>query len=82
MRPKRVDIKKEKQECTKGLEWAEDRLTSYNFFRCHRSYLINLDRILKFKRSGDSGYLVLTDAEFHVPVARRKVKPLEALLGL
>ena len=73
---------KTKQASIKSLEWVEERLSPYNFLRCHRSYLVNFSKIIKFKRDGDSGLLILKDLDHHIPVARRKVRAVEQLLGL
>lgn len=49
----------------------EKTLVEYNFFRCHRCYLINVEKIDIFKGSN-----VITDKKNVVPVSRSKKKEL------
>jgi two-component system LytT family response regulator len=54
---------------SKTLKEYEDLLSVHkNFLRVHRSHLVNLDFVLKFK---NEGYLVLKD-QSSIPVSRRK----------
>jgi two-component system LytT family response regulator len=54
---------------SKTLKEYEDLLSVHNnFLRVHRSHLINMDYVLKFK---NEGYLVLKD-DSSVPVSRRR----------
>jgi len=53
-------------------------LTEYGFFRAHKSYLVNLDKVLRFERE-DGGYIAL-DENHRVPVASRKKDQLIQLL--
>ena len=56
----------------------DDMLTKYGFFRAHKSFLANLEKVIRFERE-DGGYIVLGDA-FRVPVASRKKDQLIQLL--
>lgn len=58
---------------------TEERVRSIpSFFRCHRSFIVNMDRV-KWVRGNSQGYqLVFPDLEQTVPVARSKNKELKA----
>ncbi|MGD9900475.1 MAG: LytR/AlgR family response regulator transcription factor [Calditrichaceae bacterium] len=60
----------------------EDLLSDYNFFRIHRSYLINLIQLVKYNRSdflsahsSDGGNVLMTN-DLILPVSRDKRKQL------
>jgi len=55
---------------SKNIKYYEDLLSDRNFFRVHRSHLINLNYIKEYFR-GEGGYITMTDGS-SVPVARRK----------
>lgn len=59
---------------SKSLKFFEEKLLEWNFFRVHKSNLINIHHIDKFNR-GKAGTIVLTDNS-QVPVAIRKKKEL------
>ncbi|NQT78434.1 MAG: response regulator transcription factor [Bacteroidetes bacterium] len=56
----------------------EEMLQDYGFFRIHKSYLVNLQKVQRFERE-DGGYVVLGD-ECKIPVASRKREQLLMLL--
>jgi len=56
----------------------ENLLSDYGFFRVHKSYLVNLQKVSSFEKE-DGGYLVLSN-EVKVPVASRKKDQLLQLL--
>jgi DNA-binding LytR/AlgR family response regulator len=61
-----------------SLESWESRLKDWNFFRCHRSYLINLNLISKIIPWIGSGYIIKLDGTEHeIPVSRNRVKELK-----
>jgi two-component system LytT family response regulator len=63
---------------SKTLKEYEDMLTPFNFFRIHKSHLINLAYLQKYKK-GEGGYVVMEDgAELEVS-RRRKEEFLQAL---
>ncbi len=55
---------------TRKIKGFEELLNDYDFFRVHRSHLINMNKIEKYHR-GEGGYVVLSDG-ISVDVARRK----------
>ncbi|MGD9486458.1 MAG: LytR/AlgR family response regulator transcription factor [Calditrichaceae bacterium] len=72
----------EKEIVSKTLREYENLLTRFNFFRVHRSYLINLAHIKEYSRighsanyEGDGGSVIMMN-NMIVPVARERRKPL------
>lgn len=55
---------------SKNIKQFEDLLEPHNFFRIHRSHLINMKYIKSYFR-GEGGYVILED-ETSIPVSRRK----------
>ncbi|QDY42597.1 LytR/AlgR family response regulator transcription factor [Candidatus Pantoea soli] len=59
------------------------RLPEALFFRCHRSYCVNLSKIREIEPWFNNTYLVkLRDLEAQVPVSRSKVKAFRQLMRL
>lgn len=63
---------------SKPLSEYEDLFSDCNFFRVHKSYLVNLHKIQCFRKI-DGGYLLM-EGEIKVPVASRKREQLLELL--
>ena len=66
------------------LEEVEARLSSPPFFRIHRSYIVNLDRDYELRSRGDGEWEVKMDPPVNkvLPVSRRRMDELRALLGI
>ena len=71
-----------KEIITRTLKEFEELLSDFNFFRIHRSYLINLNHIKEYNRTnqsldydGDGGCVVMSN-NMKVPVSRDKRKLL------
>lgn len=65
---------------SRTLKEFDEALTPYNFFRIHRSYLINLEHIREYLRyagshEGDGGVVVMDNA-LNIPVSRDRKKVL------
>lgn len=59
------------------------RLPEESFFRCHRSYAVNLAKIREIVPWFNNTYLLrLSDLDFEVPVSRGKVKAFRQLMRL
>lgn len=58
---------------SKTIKYFEELLSDHNFFRVHRSHLINLDHIEKYVK-GEGGYAIMSD-ESSVLISRRKKEP-------
>ncbi len=68
---------------TDSLNHFDEILTPYNFFRCHRSYLIQLDDIKEIIPWFNNTYAVkMNNNKEHIPISRRKVKEFKELLKL
>lgn len=62
---------------------AESRLDPDRFFRVHRSHIVNIDRVVAVKRSGDSGVVELAAPEqYSVPISRNRIGPLKSRMKL
>lgn len=59
----------------------EELLPKDKFYRTHRSYIVNLDRIIEVEPWFNGTYLLkLLDLKFKVPVSRNNVKEFKELL--
>ena len=74
--------KQQQEIVSRTLKEFEDMLTEFNFFRVHRTYLINLDHIKEYSRTnqssdydGDGGSVIMNN-NTHVPVSRDRRKHL------
>lgn len=66
-----------------SLNHFDEILTPYNFFRCHRSFLIHLDDIKEIIPWFNNTYAVkINNCEESIPISRRKVKEFKELLEL
>lgn len=63
---------------TQTLGEMEEKLVTLNFFKPHRSYLINLNLVKKYLKS--DGILFLVDYESPVPVSRNRKHDLNRLI--
>jgi diguanylate cyclase len=60
--------------CPLAIGAVEARLDKTRFVRVHRSHIVNIDRVIGTKRSGDSELVELAAAEHYaVPVSRSRV---------
>jgi diguanylate cyclase len=60
--------------CPLAIGDVESRLDTARFVRVHRSHIVNLDRVVGLKRSGDGGLVELAAPDhYSVPVARSRV---------
>lgn len=57
----------------------EDRLQPYNFFRCHRSYLVNLAHVKEIIPSGRT-YQIVLNTNDKLPLSRKHERLLRAKL--
>jgi NO-binding membrane sensor protein with MHYT domain len=69
--------------CPLAIGDVEAKLDPDRFVRVHRSHIVNIDRIVRFKRAGDNGVIELAGADrYRVPVSRRRLTFLKQRLGL
>jgi DNA-binding LytR/AlgR family response regulator len=66
-----------------SMNYWEERLAELNFFRCHKSYLVNFDHIEKILPMFNNTYLLkIAGYPAEIPVSRSRAKELSRLLGL
>lgn len=59
------------------------KLPAAHFFRCHRSFCVNLNKIREIEPWFNNTYILrLQDLDFQVPVSRSKVKEFRQLMHL
>ena len=57
-------------------------LSQERFFRIHRSYLVNLDKVQKVVRNGNTVSLQMADSDRHLPVSRQRAREFLTRVGL
>jgi NO-binding membrane sensor protein with MHYT domain len=69
--------------CPLPIGEVEARLDHAHFVRVHRSHIVNLERVIGLKRSGDHGLVELSGHDpYSVPVSRSRFTGLKSQLGL
>ena len=60
----------------------EEELQEYNIIRCHRSYMINIKRVMFFNNDRNNMYLLLNNREINpIPVSRTYRRFIESALS-
>lgn len=79
-----LNLGEESFPCTLTLNELEYRLKSFGFFRCHRSYLVNLQRVREVVTwTRNSFSLVLDDKnKTSIPLSKGRMEELKHILGL
>ena len=73
---------KTKLFCPLAIGEVESRLDRGRFIRVHRSHIVNIERVIAFKRSGDSETVELAAEErYTVPVSRSRAGWLKSRIG-
>lgn len=70
--------------CPLSISEIEKKLAGSQFLKCHRSYLVNRDKVLSFERKKDNGVLYF-DGKANIekaPVSRSYLKEIRTTLGL
>jgi len=65
---------------SKNIGVVDQMLQGAGFFRCHKSYIINLSKVVEYSRK-DGGHILLTN-EAEVPVSKERKKDLLSKLNL
>ncbi|MGL4641730.1 MAG: LytR/AlgR family response regulator transcription factor [Cetobacterium sp.] len=61
----------------------ENILSEELFFRCHRSYIVNIDKIIEVEPWFNGTYILkVSNSNFKIPVSRNKVKELKEILTI
>ncbi|MCP3033060.1 LytTR family transcriptional regulator DNA-binding domain-containing protein [Halobacillus sp. A1] len=60
----------------------EDKLTNFGFFRCHRSYLVNLQRVSELVSYSKNSYTLILKGNSNVklPISRNRLEAMKALI--
>ena len=67
--------------CERSISALAKQLTGPRFVRSHRSYLVNIEHVLNFRRQGDGGVLLLAEqGDVSVPISRSNIRQVLALL--
>ena len=78
-----VTIETNKYKSLESLKWWEDNLLEGNFFRSHRSYIVNVDKIERITPWFNGAFNInLKNLKEDIPVSRRAMKDLKNLLGI
>lgn len=79
-----VHVGGEKYVCTMTLTELETRLLNSGFFRCHRSYIVNLQKVREIITWTKNSYSLRlsTDKNAVVPLSRSKLQELKSLLDI
>jgi DNA-binding LytR/AlgR family response regulator len=65
------------------LESLDNKLSGYGFFRCHRSYIVNLKHVTKLSAMFKNNYILKQDGtKGEIPVSRNMLKELKSQLGI
>lgn len=77
-------IRGEKFPCTISLSDLEERLRYFGFFRCHRSYLVNLQRVREMITWSRNSYSLCLDDKIKssVPLSKGRLDALKTILKL
>ncbi|HOB82766.1 MAG TPA: DNA-binding response regulator [Peptococcaceae bacterium] len=79
----KIITKKGAYNSQESLKAWHQRLEQHRFFRCHRSYIINLDYLERITPWFNGTYLVhLKDKKEKIPVSRKGIKELKQLLHI
>ncbi len=76
--------RKKRYRHSERLDQVEARLPSPPFFRIHRSYVVNLNRVLELRSRGNDEWELKMDPPVNkvLPVSRRRLPDLREMLGL
>ncbi|GAA0106763.1 two-component system response regulator RgbR [Paraclostridium sordellii] len=72
-----IHTKEEKYLFKTSMKSIEDNLGKKNFFRCHKSYLINLEKVKALREKEN---VVIIDS-YEIPVSRYKLKAIKIKLA-
>lgn len=79
----KIVTKKTSYEVKSSLKDLENRLATYNFFRVHRSYLVNLNYVTRLTPWFNGAYELELEGETEkIPVSRNYAKELQNRLDL
>ncbi len=62
------------------LDDFESQLTKYGFIRLHRSYIVNLQKVIGLSTESRRHFVAMADIGIKIPVSRKKLSKLKAML--
>ena len=79
-----VHVGGEQYDCAMTLTELEQRLQNFGFYRCHRSYIVNLQKVREIITWTKNSYSLRlnTGKDAVVPLSRSKLQELKALLSI
>ncbi len=79
-----LNVRGEKFTCMLALNELEDRLKHFGFFRCHRSYLVNLQEVREIVTWTRNSYSLTLDDKnkSSVPLSKGRMDELKSILSL
>ena len=78
-----IHTREKRYKTRHSMNYWEERLAELNFFRCHKSYLVNFEKIEKILPMFNNTYLLkIANYTHEIPVSRTKAKKLSEILGL
>ncbi|MCM4162723.1 MULTISPECIES: LytTR family DNA-binding domain-containing protein [unclassified Arenibacter] len=67
-----IYLEKQKILVSKTLKYFEEALEDYSFARIHKSYLVNLNEVVKYKRGKGGSVVISNGKELMVSASRKK----------
>ncbi len=78
-----IKTKKEIFSSSYSMQELEERLSKDGFFRTHRSYLVNLNKIKEVSPWFNGSYIAVLDGiNDEIPISRNHVKEFKRILGI
>lgn len=79
-----LNVRGEKFTCTLTLNELENRLIHLGFFRCHRSYLVNLQRVREMITWTRNSYSLILDDKNKstIPLSKGRIDELRRILNI
>lgn len=75
-----VYLENEVMVISKNIGIIEEMLKGHDFYRCHKTYIISLSKVVEFSRK-DGGFVLLTN-NMEVPISKEKKKELLKKLNI
>lgn len=78
-----LNVRGEKFQCMMSLTELEERLRCFGFFRCHRSYIVNLQKVKEVVTWTRNSYSLILDKEKSpIPLSKGKLPELKEILKI
>lgn len=79
-----LNVKGETFPCTFTLSDLEKRLQPFGFFRCHRSYIVNLQKVREVITWTRNSYSLILDdkSKSSIPLSKGKLDELKSIIGI